>query len=459
MNFFKQEKNIAHFFRDYKKIKIKKVWIMENGISFIHLSDIHFRKFSGDTFDIDNDLRNEIIRDIDKNGKRYLENIKGILVCGDIAFSGQEREYEKAEDFLREICGVLSIPETAVYCVPGNHDVDQRIPYKGSVIRLLQSELENANTNDEIDAKLAGYGRDKSSNDALFKHIETYNTKFAGKFRCNINNEKPNWQVDFNLDAKNILRVYGLNSVVVSNADDHKDKSNDKPMIIGKYQIPENKDGIIYMSLCHHPPECWKDTNNDLQKLINKRIKIQLYGHKHVQEIKQIDDSLIIGSGATHPSRFESDWNPRYNWINVKIAEYCSEPHLWIKIYQRVLSPDSNKFIADKDEFKEYKIKLDNIIIDYTSAKIENTSIDAYNNIKLEEEEMSVRQINVDTKTIVYRFLELPFVTQTSILSKYDLLDEDDEGKKYVNIIDKILEKAKRLECLDKLLQEINDNY
>jgi predicted phosphodiesterase len=431
---------------------------MSNSVSFIHLSDIHFRKFSNDKFDIDNDLRNEIINDIDKNSKIHLENIKGILVCGDIAFSGQEKEYEVAQDFLREICNVLSIPETSVYCVPGNHDVNQNIPYRGSIIHLMQSELEKASTSDEIDAKLAGYSRDKSSDDILFKHIETYNTKFAGKFGCNINTEKPNWELNFELDTKHILRIYGLNSVVISNIDDHKDESKDKPMIIGRYQVPKREDGVVYMSLCHHPPECWNDPNNDLQKILNKRINIQLYGHKHVQEIKQIGNSLIVGSGATHPSRFESDWNPRYNWINIKIEDYLDEPHLHVKIYQRVLSPDGDEFVPDNEEVKEYKIRLNNVNLDHDKNEIENNNL-ICGNYKLDEEDSSVRQINVDTQTIVYRFLELPFVIQTLILSKYGLLDEHDEGKKYVNIIDKIIEKAKRLDCLDKLLEEINKNY
>lgn len=36
-------------------------------ISFVHLSDIHFTKWSKGSFDIDSDLRNEIILDIKHN--------------------------------------------------------------------------------------------------------------------------------------------------------------------------------------------------------------------------------------------------------------------------------------------------------------------------------------------------------------------------------------------------------
>lgn len=41
-------------------------------IEFIHLSDIHFRKASGNKADIDADLRNAILMDIRYNVKIYL---------------------------------------------------------------------------------------------------------------------------------------------------------------------------------------------------------------------------------------------------------------------------------------------------------------------------------------------------------------------------------------------------
>ena len=56
-------------------------------ISFIHLSDIHFRKTSGNSSDIDDDLRQAVLTDIQYNAKENLENIRGVLLSGDIAFA------------------------------------------------------------------------------------------------------------------------------------------------------------------------------------------------------------------------------------------------------------------------------------------------------------------------------------------------------------------------------------
>jgi len=157
---------------------------MNTNLSFIHLSDIHFTKFSGDNLDLDRDLRNEILRDIRINAKKAIGKPDGILVCGDIAYSGKVDEYERANQFLKEICSILEIPETSVFCVPGNHDVDQTVTKSSQIFRDMQNAIENDVTED---SKLTSYLRESISNAILFNHIHEYNNKFAGKFGCNIN--------------------------------------------------------------------------------------------------------------------------------------------------------------------------------------------------------------------------------------------------------------------------------
>lgn len=59
-------------------------------IAFIHLSDIHFTGSSGNSYDIDANLRNAVITDLQYNLLDNIEHVQGILLGGDIAFSGQE---------------------------------------------------------------------------------------------------------------------------------------------------------------------------------------------------------------------------------------------------------------------------------------------------------------------------------------------------------------------------------
>ncbi len=84
-------------------------------VSFIHLSDIHFVKSSNNPADIDKDLRDAIITDLTLNAKKALENVAGILVTGDVAFSGISSEYEIAKSYLNEIADIFSIMPSDIY--------------------------------------------------------------------------------------------------------------------------------------------------------------------------------------------------------------------------------------------------------------------------------------------------------------------------------------------------------
>ena len=61
---------------------------------FIHLSDIHFSK-PGKLFDLDSELRNQLELDVQRMTKNFEGGANGILVCGDIAFSGSTKSNRK----------------------------------------------------------------------------------------------------------------------------------------------------------------------------------------------------------------------------------------------------------------------------------------------------------------------------------------------------------------------------
>lgn len=420
-------------------------------LTFIHLSDIHFSKNSGDNYDLDNDLRNEILEDI-KREHGMIGCPSGILICGDIAYSGKKIEYDNAIAFLIELCQLLGIQETDIFCVPGNHDVDQDVPKNSSGFLNMQSAIENSS---DLDEKLTAYLRDPICNSILFQHIHEYN-KFAGKFFCNIYNEKPFQYKDFELNDGSVLRVRSLNSVIISNQLDKKERL----MVLGQYQIRSREDGVTDMSLCHHPPECWKDSEDTKNKL-NERYRIQLYGHKHIQKVKQVNNSLIIGSGATHPSRSEDNWRPRYNWLSMYVDVIGDNRWLKVKIYPRVLNDTNDRYIADSNNcdcnnFVEHSLKLDKLS---NHKKVElSGEINMVEEVSPEaDKEETVTNINSNPeRSLVYRFLALSFITRSRILSELDLVDEEDEGIEHINLLDKILQKAKNNGNLAELWNKIS---
>lgn len=428
-------------------------------ISFIHLSDIHFVKTSGNPADIDQDLRDAIITDIKTNAKISLGNVDGVLVSGDIAFSGNREEYEKAQKFLSEITDIFGINKSEIYCVPGNHDVDQNVPTMSSQVYDTQYRLDNASSIDEIDKIFEAKINDLYYNDILFKPIEEYND-FASKFECNIGSDVLNWSFKFQLDCNMKLNVYGMNSCFISNSDDHKIPGVRRLMYIGQAQIPKREDDTVCMILCHHPPDCWKFTEV-IQKKIDRRADIQLYGHKHTQTITLTKDNVIITSGATHPVR-NGDWNPRYNWITIECLLVGEKRIIKVVIYPRILDKCRDRFIPDEEVCKgkmfiEHILPIDekreNDLYDKCCNEIKNENIDYYNKQNGAHE----CKVSINQRELVYKFFNLSYIRQTEILASLNLLDEDDKGKRYSSIITKIINKAKLNNQINELWNKIND--
>jgi len=113
----------------------------EDNIVFIHLSDIHF-KYSkdGGIYDLDEDLRNELELDAIKIQKEF-GILHGILVTGDIVYSGKPEEYENVLNWLKELCEKLNCQTENVWTVPGNHDVNWSSISGSTIIQDIHRNL------------------------------------------------------------------------------------------------------------------------------------------------------------------------------------------------------------------------------------------------------------------------------------------------------------------------------
>ncbi|EHI99072.1 metallophosphoesterase [Clostridium sp. DL-VIII] len=434
---------------------------MCNEISFIHVSDIHFNRYSGDDFDDNDDLRNEMIRDIEKNAKKELKNVKGILVCGDIAYSGQEEEYDIADNFLKNILNIFDLYEKDIYCVPGNHDIDQNIPNKSISVYNAQKFIEEQK-NDDVDWALRKFNNDKYIQNPLLYPIKEYN-KFSNKLSSSFDKMQLCWQSEIKLNSKYNLIIHGINSAIISNADDHKDNTKERKMVITQTQIPKNKDGNIYMLLCHHPPECWKD-NDTLERLMHERVKIQLYGHKHLQKIEADEKSLKISSGAIHPER-DDNWIPCYNWISIKVEE----DKLIIKIYPRILN-DVREFTYDEKvcESNIYKLVTLDLNLDENNnsginlkskedISLLNTKDNDYSEYENIETEKEIRKTNITDKEIVYKYLSLNNINKEATLKRCLSGNEMDKNK--LDDVDYILQMIKKNNLEGQFLNILNEFY
>jgi len=427
--------------------------------SFIHLSDIHFVKSSNKPDDIDQDLRKAILTDLKRNAKNTLENVAGILVTGDIAYSGKEDEYNIAKDFLNEICNIFDISHSDVYCVPGNHDIDQESIVKSAFIPQAQKSIVCSSTIDDADKEFSKYIHPDNQS-VLFIPFENYNN-FASLFECNISCEEIFWQKKFQLEDDFYIRIIGINSSFISTKDDSK---TNKLMHIGQAQIPDYYDNTATLLMCHHPPECWQ-FKKDIVKRINKRADVQLYGHMHSQSLDITDDNVILYSGAVHPTR-TVDWLPRYNWISVE-SKVNGEKILKIEIFPRCLSEDRDSFEIDKVCGLGKKSIIHEINIDKKRrANLEDSErlccFDIYDNEDINQLMLipDTTYPKISERDLKYNFYNLGWLKQIGVLMQLNLIKESETSKPMQTLLKTAINIAKEQNKIEdfykKVLNEIN---
>ncbi len=120
---------------------------MKNNTIIIHISDLHIYRKSlyEEKYDLDFHFHTETEdNDIDSFNsqlKKLIDTFDSknifLVITGDISNSGEEDEFEKAEEFLEDLFQKLQIDKNKVLIVPGDHDINRS---------LLKKELENSKT-------------------------------------------------------------------------------------------------------------------------------------------------------------------------------------------------------------------------------------------------------------------------------------------------------------------------
>ena len=87
---------------------------------FLHLSDIHFGQETGSQLHIHNDVKEGLVEDVAGFVKNEIgSSITGIIVSGDITYSGKEGEFQEVGKWLDKLSTAGGCGQTDVYVVPG----------------------------------------------------------------------------------------------------------------------------------------------------------------------------------------------------------------------------------------------------------------------------------------------------------------------------------------------------
>ena len=343
-------------------------------IRLLQISDIHWQK-QLDAEDDYTDVRDQMLQDLKYYCEATKNNFDKILICGDIAFSGAEEEYIRANKFINELCAIVGCKKTEVYTVPGNHDKNVNVSPKKVREFFHQAMCDLSGKHNWWWQEM--YKEDFPFVKKLYAPFENYN-KFCNDERDNVEpfmlnaldpnvnsyNEAPMyWHSEFEDDFEGYhIHLYGVNSALTSDLSDYDDSEARKgghrlflPQIA--YRGAKCKDGIINILMCHHPLDFLlnKDT---IAKDLDKRYALQLYGHVHIANSDINNNAVHIYSGSLNPGDVnDNTYKPVYNIIELSIEKHDNENDV-LKVDLRVQKYDGEQFVKDEEQSKPFKVTL-----------------------------------------------------------------------------------------------------
>lgn len=259
--------------------------------SWIHLSDIHFGHGTpGHRWDQEIVLK-ALAADAKTQAGGQYPSPQAILITGDIAFSGaglSADEYERAEAWLKTLTGPHGLADSAIFLVPGNHDVNRGVE-KGDrdVRRLLDAILQGNSLDDEAIAHRADLER-------LERRQRSY-LDFATRLAPSRGHLW--WTHSIPLPGLR-LRLVGLNTALVAAGPEDQGR-----LQVGNHQLAKllgdvPDDDEVVVVLTHHPvTKGWLRDERTAAAQIRTHSHIHLAGHIH--EASSLH-TRVGGSARTH---------------------------------------------------------------------------------------------------------------------------------------------------------------
>jgi predicted phosphodiesterase len=268
-------------------------WSFGMPVAYVHLSDIHFGQERGGDRITNDDVKKELIGDAARQvAEHFGKPATGIIVTGDVAYGGKEKEYTEAGLWLDQLAAAVGCSPTAVQLVPGNHDID-RNEISGACTLMLEKII--ADGEPQLDKFL------KSEQDMalLYAKFAAYGP-FAEAYDCPLDRaggHASDRRVE--LAPGRFLRFIGLNSALICSANDVEGK-----LLLGAAQrVLPRTPGEELVVLCHHPLN-WLRDSEDILPYVRSRARVLVTGHEHQPSLKieQTEigrDLMTLTAGAT----------------------------------------------------------------------------------------------------------------------------------------------------------------
>jgi predicted MPP superfamily phosphohydrolase len=418
-----------------------------------HLSDIHFHHPICNTDrDPDRPFRTRLVQDARERAK-MLGPIDAILVGGDIAFAGKPEEYEAALKWLYELADACGCNRARIFVIPGNHDVDRDVIRRDVSVQNAQRAIIGAA---DKEWQLQRQLQHAETGPALLRPISAYND-FALRFSGAIfAPERIFWKADLPFVDGVTLRIYGLNSTILSGWRTPEDENDvERDLYVGPQQTAlDPVDNVINLVMCHHPPD-WLIDGDAVSDAVNGRASIHLFGHKHRQRILRDPSYVTFFAGAVNPDRREKDWRPGYNIIGLALGRNATgEPKLEVAAHllEWQTSPEGFRPIIDHDsDVHRADVRLRNIHPTSPATAV----VPATPAVAVPSDCMEAVMSEDRARSIVLRFWSLDMSDRREISRKLKLIEPEEANLPLAERFGRALLRAGERHQLDELDREI----
>ncbi|WP_448192333.1 metallophosphoesterase [Azospirillum sp. sgz301742] len=308
---------------------------------FVHLSDIHFGQERDDIVHIHDDVKQQLIADATEVIGGLPGGVaQGILVTGDIAYSGKRAQYEDAGRWLDTLAENIGCPIHRVQMVPGNHDVDRdKLSIGGS--QLLDYIRAGGAAEYE---RVVDNPADRAS---LLARFEDYG-RFCFGYDCPLHGEvrfATNLRIE--LAPSRWIRFIRKNSALLCHG---KERGDAPELMIGarQFTIPR-KAGEENVVLVHHPLNWYKDAD-EVRQYVRSRARVFISGHEHnpkvtIDTVDEGCDVMMLAAGAAVPFKSNEIYTYTYNIIEFDWDEEADA--LAVTMHPRTWNPAGTCFEAD----------------------------------------------------------------------------------------------------------------
>ncbi|CAI1532202.1 Calcineurin-like phosphoesterase superfamily domain [Serratia quinivorans] len=433
----------------------------------IHLSDVHLKSADyKNLMDPNQLLRAKLQEDISYMCNTLGDTPKTIIISGDIAFSGQEKEYQFAREWLQELCINVGADYSSIFITPGNHDIDRSVSESGLVSALVDKV--RSTKKGDTEQELIKIISEKNVAEILLKQIENYNN-FAKDFSCDLNfSDKPHVTKRIEIEDGISLVLWGLNSVIVSDSKDSESEKN--LLVVPSYRTILEQDGEVNIVVCHHPYN-WLGNGKEFHEHVTNTAKVLLFGHEHENRFVPTQDYVHVSASAVIPERDGGKTNPGYNIFNINLQDDGAEKSIVIDLYMREWQNNPPKFREKQPKanapflrniFPIKKARTRNDPLPGTSSEPSSlqkkTDIAEFVSTQIPEQKNTVDSIQHDERSLQFLFMNLSISDRRSIarslkidISELRHLNDKDASNAILDIIfEQNLDSALQMEIIEK---------